>query len=211
VAITDKYGIGGERPCEEIRFAPGDHVVKVSFSDWNLKNGLKLYADKDYGSAAGFFRRAAECGHPEAQYRLGKMCVEGAGVAKDIENALKWLRKAADQGHAGARLELGALGPGRDPCGGEARAEDPPAGTPAATVSGAGRAGEPAAVPEGRLEEWYREGLREKDAGNLAGAVVFWKKSSRGISATWTPPTRSPAPMPGPAGSTWRKSTSTWR
>jgi len=155
-------------------------VVKVSFSDWNLKNGLKLYADKDYGSAAGFFRRAAECGHPEAQYRLGKMCVEGAGVAKDIENALKWLRKAADQGHAGARLELGALGPGRDPCGGEARAEDPPAGTPAATVSGAGRAGEPAAVPEGRLEEWYREGLREKDAGNLAGAVVFWKKVLEG-------------------------------
>lgn len=150
-------------------------MVKVSFSDWNCKNGLRLYADKDYGGAAGFFRRAAECGHPEAQYRLGKMCVEGAGVAKDMDNALKWLRKAADQGHAGARLELGALGPERD-----RSEEDASAETPAAAASGAADAGAQGAVSEERLEEWYREGLREKDAGNPAGAVVLWKKVLEG-------------------------------
>ncbi len=155
-------------------------MVKVSFSDWNCKNGLRLYAEKDYGGAAGFFRRAAECGHPEAQYRLWKMCVEGAGVARDIDNALKWLRKAADQGHAGARMDLDALGPGRDPLDGEARTKASAAEAPAAIVSEAGDAGEPAAVPGDRLEEWYREGLREKDAGNISGAVALWKKVLEG-------------------------------
>lgn len=142
-------------------------MVKVSFAGWNYKNGLGFYEAKDYRSAAGFFRRSAECGHPEAQFRLGKMYVEGAGVPKDIDNALKWLEKAASQGHAGAQGELGALGRGRvlSDKGDTAKA-------PAVHV--------PAAADAERLEEWYREGLKEKDAGNPAAAVALWKKVLEG-------------------------------
>lgn len=149
---------------------------KVSFSDWNYRNGLRFHAARDYRGAAGFFRRAAECGHPEAQFRLGKMHAEGTGVARDIDSALKWLGKAADQGHAGAREGLDALVEGRDRLDGEARADAPEVEVPAPVVSGAGDAEGPVAAPGSRLEEWYREGLREKDAGNPAGAVVLWKK-----------------------------------
>jgi hypothetical protein len=45
------------------------------------------------------YRKAAEQGHAEAQYRLGLCYREGFGVAKDEIEAVKWCRKAAEQGY----------------------------------------------------------------------------------------------------------------
>ena len=68
-----------------------------------------------------FLRVAAEEGDPEAQFKLGRLCYEGApqeasGVSftdafeQDHTQAGMWLQKAADQGHAGAAGLLEVIG-----------------------------------------------------------------------------------------------------
>ncbi|MHC8510415.1 MAG: SEL1-like repeat protein [Rhodospirillales bacterium] len=54
-------------------------------------------------------REAAKGGDAEAQYRLGRMHVQGYGVTESAVAAVKWFRAAAEQGHAGAEYELGVL------------------------------------------------------------------------------------------------------
>lgn len=82
-------------------------MVTVSFSDWNYRKGMRFFSEKEYERCAAHFRKAAECGHPEAQFRLGKMRSEGLGVPVDNDEALEWVRKAAAQGHPEAKRELG--------------------------------------------------------------------------------------------------------
>lgn len=45
------------------------------------------------------YRKAAERGDAEAQYRLGSCYREGFGVQQDDAEATKWYRKAAEQGY----------------------------------------------------------------------------------------------------------------
>ncbi len=45
----------------------------------------------DPAGAARWFRRAAEQGHPLAQYRLGLAYLTGSGVPRDVEEAYLWL------------------------------------------------------------------------------------------------------------------------
>jgi ribosomal protein L7/L12 len=44
------------------------------------------------------YRKAAELGDAEGQYRLGLCYQEGFGVTKDEAEAVKWCRKAVEQG-----------------------------------------------------------------------------------------------------------------
>src|SRR6266568_4988506 len=62
---------------------------------------------QDYAKAVYWFRKAAEQGLAEAQYRLGFFYSWGEGVAKDAAEAVKWYRKAAEQGNAEAQDKLG--------------------------------------------------------------------------------------------------------
>jgi len=57
--------------------------------------------------AVGWFRKAAEQGHADAQYRLGEAYRFGSGVAQDEAEGLKWWRRAAEQGQAHAEFYLG--------------------------------------------------------------------------------------------------------
>lgn len=65
--------------------------------------------DYDPVSAAGWFFRAAEKGHAEAQFNLGLLYLHGDGVEKDIEAALKWFTQSAEQGNADAQNNLGVI------------------------------------------------------------------------------------------------------
>lgn len=57
--------------------------------------------------AASWYRRAAEAGDAEAQYRLGMVLKSGRTDGADgPEQAVGWLRKAAEQGHAKAKEAL---------------------------------------------------------------------------------------------------------
>ena len=60
------------------------------------------------GSIIDFFTRAADQGHAEAQYFLGKCYVNGEDVDEDLEQAARYYKMAADQGNAKAQNNLGA-------------------------------------------------------------------------------------------------------
>ena len=59
--------------------------------------------------AASWYERAGESGNQYAQYRLGKMCLLGDGVPKDIERAVQLLNDSANQGNQYAQYVLGKL------------------------------------------------------------------------------------------------------
>ncbi|HEY3827264.1 MAG TPA: tetratricopeptide repeat protein, partial [Bryobacteraceae bacterium] len=62
---------------------------------------------QDYVEAANWFRKAAEGGFAEAQYRLAQMMAIGQGIRQDNTEAANWYRKAAEQGVVGAQFNLG--------------------------------------------------------------------------------------------------------
>ena len=64
---------------------------------------------QDYGSAANWFRKAADQGAPLAQSMLGSLYYNGDGVPQDYAAAASWNRKAGDQGDALAQANLGLL------------------------------------------------------------------------------------------------------
>jgi len=64
---------------------------------------------KNLVEAVKWYRKAAENGHAQAQYVLGKSYHAGEGVPKDQVEAFKWWRKAAEQGHATSRFNVGAM------------------------------------------------------------------------------------------------------
>ncbi|KAJ1448331.1 hypothetical protein M885DRAFT_574514 [Pelagophyceae sp. CCMP2097] len=61
----------------------------------------------NFKSAARWYRRAADQGHPGAQSNLGLSFSLGEGVAQPHEEAVKWLRLAAAQGEADTLYCLG--------------------------------------------------------------------------------------------------------
>ncbi len=54
--------------------------------------------------------QAAESGHPEAQFRVGKkLLMEAALESQKAPEALEWLTRAAENGHTGAMIQLGRM------------------------------------------------------------------------------------------------------
>jgi len=63
---------------------------------------------KDKKKACEWWRKAAQQGHVEAQYRLGKTYIDGSfGILKNWQRARHWLFKAAQHGHVDAQYTLG--------------------------------------------------------------------------------------------------------
>jgi TPR repeat protein len=56
--------------------------------------------DKSQGLGVELLTVAADRGHSDAQYRVGKCCHVGIGTRKDFERASKYYRMAADQGNS---------------------------------------------------------------------------------------------------------------
>lgn len=54
-----------------------------------------------------WYKRAAEYGHPESQYRLAGHYAEGLGVEKNLSLAAKWYLKSAEQGNVDAQCQVG--------------------------------------------------------------------------------------------------------
>ncbi len=69
--------------------------------------GKEAYDKENYSEAFKYLKKAAEQGHAEAQYLLGKCYFNGQGVTEDRIEAGKWTRKAAEQGYVDAQYLLG--------------------------------------------------------------------------------------------------------
>ena len=52
--------------------------------------------------AIAAYRKAAEAGHADAQFELGRRFLYGEGLRKNSAHAISWLEKAAAQKHAKA-------------------------------------------------------------------------------------------------------------
>ena len=73
--------------------------------------GQMLYtgtgADKDVQAAVSYLEKSAQLGNVNAQYLLGKVCLE-TGIGNSAQ-AVAWMTKAAEAGNAGAQYALGKL------------------------------------------------------------------------------------------------------
>ena len=54
---------------------------------------------QDHAEALGWYRKATEQGHAEAQYNLGLMYYKGEGVRQDLALAQEWFGKACQNGN----------------------------------------------------------------------------------------------------------------
>jgi len=84
--------------------------TKSELENW-YQQGEKYYfgegVPQNYAEAIKWYRKAAEQGHADAQFRLGICYGDGKGVPQDYTEAVKWLRKAAEQENAHAQFCLG--------------------------------------------------------------------------------------------------------
>jgi len=73
--------------------------------------GQMLYTgigvDKDVQAAVSYLEKSAQLGNVNAQYLLGKVCLE-TGIGNSVQ-AIAWMNKAAEAGNAGAQYALGKL------------------------------------------------------------------------------------------------------
>ena len=74
-----------------------------------LGGGYQSYLKGDYSAAYDEWLPLAELGDAEAQYNLGVMHDEGAGMEQDLAAAADWYRKAAEQGFMDAQTNLGIM------------------------------------------------------------------------------------------------------
>lgn len=66
-------------------------------------------------TAVGRWRKSADRGDADAQYKLGLAYIKGPGSSENKSEGARWLRQAAEQGHIEAQVNMGvayALGTG---------------------------------------------------------------------------------------------------
>ena len=77
------------------------------FCGMSLANGEVLKRDvEEREEAAKWMKKAADQGHVNAQFVLGKLYADGRGVQKSLSKSLAWFVRAADQQHAAAQSKL---------------------------------------------------------------------------------------------------------
>ena len=74
-----------------------------------LGGGYQSYLKGNYDAAYEEWLPLAELGDAEAQFNLGVMHDEGAGIEQDLAVAAGWYQKAAEQGFVDAQSNLGMM------------------------------------------------------------------------------------------------------
>jgi TPR repeat protein len=74
-----------------------------------LRRGVQLSEQGDLKQAFPLLVRAARAGIAEAEFRLGRCYMEGAGVPTSRVEGARWLERAANQGYVEAQARLATL------------------------------------------------------------------------------------------------------
>jgi uncharacterized protein len=87
-----------------------------------LKRGLQLQETGDAKGAFALLSKAAKAGVPEAEFRVGRCYLEGAGVPPSRTDGVRWIERAAGNGYIEAQaliatLCLHGMGPGHAQAG----------------------------------------------------------------------------------------------
>lgn len=75
----------------------GDTESMVKLADFYCRGAFGLNPDDQI--CGMWMRRAAERGHKDAQYHLGRMFEEGIGMRRDMVQAYSWYSVAYDNGY----------------------------------------------------------------------------------------------------------------
>jgi hypothetical protein len=98
-----QYMLEGKSPLRQ-RAERGDVSAQIRLAE---KYQYEWRSNPDSGErSAHWYKRAALKGAPEAQYRLGRMYLNGDDVPQDYRAAREWIQLAADQGYAPALRDL---------------------------------------------------------------------------------------------------------
>src|SRR5512135_2114447 len=74
-----------------------------------LRRGIRLIDQGNAKDAFPLLTRAARAGIAEAEYRVGRCYLEGAGVPPSRAEGARWLERAAAQGYIEAHAQLATL------------------------------------------------------------------------------------------------------
>ena len=91
----------GEKATAFLKLVPKPETIESAY-----EAGKAFAARKAFDKAARALARAAEYGHPEACFDLGKLYLSGTGVERNPDLAAKWTKKAAEEGHLEAQYSL---------------------------------------------------------------------------------------------------------
>lgn len=101
--------------CAQVKQIPGQVPKELPnpVSDFTEKDryvvGLRWYQEGNFDIARKFWKPLAEDGDCDAQYTMGLLYYEGAGVRKSYGRAVELWSSAAQQGQAQAEIALGAV------------------------------------------------------------------------------------------------------
>src|SRR5277367_3117348 len=95
-----------------------DFILAPVSASAALRQAIRLTDKGDRRAAFPLLARAARAGIAEAEFRIGRCYLEGAGVPPSRGNGVRWLEKAATQGYVEAQallaiLCLNGMGPGQ--------------------------------------------------------------------------------------------------
>ena len=74
-----------------------------------LERGGLYERNGNPAKAIDWYNKVANQGNAEAQYRLGKMYLEGRGIRQDDKQAAHWFEKSAEKDHPQAQYQLGNM------------------------------------------------------------------------------------------------------
>ena len=83
--------------------------VKQEAAEDPIELGNKFYKEKKYYEARKLYLIGDERGSAEAQYRLGKMHLDGAGVVLSRTQAMTFFKRSADRGYSRGENALGYM------------------------------------------------------------------------------------------------------
>jgi len=108
--LVERHGweaLGPPRYMRGTVRSPRWHNLPLPESLDDFERGMVARDRENFEVAVPLLERLATSGHAGAQYNLGMMYEEGAGVDQDMSTAVTWYLAAAEDGHINAQFRLG--------------------------------------------------------------------------------------------------------
>ena len=86
-----------------------DRLIGLGSPAAALRRAIELIEQEKFAAAFPLLTRAAKAGIPEAEYRIARSYLEGAGVPLSQAEGARWLERAASHGWVEAQSLLAAL------------------------------------------------------------------------------------------------------
>src|SRR6201995_2695110 len=86
-----------------------DFILSPFSASAALRRAVRLTDRGERRAAFPLLSRAAQAGIAEAEFRIGRCYLEGAGVPPSRADGARWLERAANQGYVEAQAQLATL------------------------------------------------------------------------------------------------------